>query len=62
ARLAAWAGGRRRARRAKRALRVNVEQVARDLVLDPIGDEVTRYRDFTEAVTDACAENGKRSR
>ncbi|MFI7534293.1 GTPase [Streptosporangium sp. NPDC049376] len=61
-RLAAWAGGRRRARRAERALRANVDQVARDLVLDPIGDEVIRYRDFTEAVVCARSENRNEKR
>ncbi|MEV8630580.1 GTPase [Streptosporangium sp. NPDC051023] len=50
-RVAAWIGGRRRARRAARALRVNVDQVARRLVLEPVGEELSRYRRFTEALT-----------
>ncbi|MBB4917643.1 GTPase [Streptosporangium saharense] len=50
-RLAAWAGGRRRARKAGKALRANVDRVGRDLVLTPINDEVTRHKTFTEALT-----------
>ncbi|MFF4991774.1 GTPase [Streptosporangium saharense] len=50
-RLAAWAGGRRRARKAGKALRANVDRVGRDLVLTPINNEVTRHKTFTEALT-----------
>ncbi|MEV7007357.1 GTPase [Streptosporangium sp. NPDC051022] len=50
-RAAAWIGGRRRARKAARALRVSVERVARGLVLEPVGEELSRYHRFTEAVT-----------
>ncbi|MET9065144.1 GTPase family protein [Streptosporangium sandarakinum] len=49
-RVAAWLGGRRRARRASRALRASVGQVAREFVLDPVGEELTRYRRFTEMI------------
>ncbi|MFF0307140.1 GTPase [Streptosporangium sp. NPDC004379] len=50
-RVAAWLGGRRRARRASRALRASVGQVAREFVLDPVGEELTRYRRFAEVIT-----------
>ncbi|GGP90292.1 GTPase family protein [Streptosporangium pseudovulgare] len=49
-RVAAWLGGRRRARRASRALRASVGQVAREFVLDPVGEELTRYRRFAEMI------------
>ncbi|MET8339324.1 GTPase [Streptosporangium canum] len=55
-RVAAWLGGRRRARGAARALRASIGQVARELVLDPVAGELSRYRRFTEAVT--VARNG----
>ncbi|WP_184756478.1 GTPase family protein [Streptosporangium album] len=48
---AAWLGGRRRARRAARMLRASVDEVARELVLAPVKEELSRYRRFTEAVT-----------
>ncbi|WP_326645461.1 50S ribosome-binding GTPase [Streptosporangium sp. NBC_01755] len=57
-RVASWAGGRRRARRAARALRESVDRVARELVLDPVEEELSRYHRFTEAVT--LARNGTR--
>ncbi|MEO3806946.1 YfjP family GTPase [Nonomuraea sp. B1E8] len=50
ARLAAWAGGRRRARRTSRALRAAIGQVGEDLVLDPVRAELDRYARFTEAL------------
>ncbi|GAA0844033.1 GTPase [Streptosporangium amethystogenes subsp. fukuiense] len=57
-RVASWLGGRRRARRAARALRASVDQVARELVLDPMEEELARYHRFAEAVT--LARNGTR--
>ncbi|SNT52900.1 50S ribosome-binding GTPase [Streptosporangium subroseum] len=50
-RVAAWLGGRRRARRAAKALRASVDQVARKLVLEPVDGELSRYRRFVEAIT-----------
>ncbi len=50
-RAAAWLGGRRRARRAARALHASVDQVARHLVLEPVEAELSRHRRFTETVT-----------
>ncbi|WP_226900027.1 GTPase [Nonomuraea phyllanthi] len=47
-RLAAWAGGRRRARRTARALRAAIGQVSDDLVLAPVRAELDRYARFTE--------------
>ncbi|MFF3443154.1 GTPase family protein [Streptosporangium sp. NPDC002721] len=58
-RVAAWLGGRRRARKAAKALRASVDKVGRELVLDPMEEELTRYRHFTEAVT--VAGNGARA-
>ncbi|TMR91873.1 YfjP family GTPase [Nonomuraea basaltis] len=49
-RLAAWAGGRRRARRTARALRTAIGQVSREHVLDPVEAELDRYARFTEAL------------
>jgi GTP-binding protein EngB required for normal cell division len=49
-RLAAWAGGRRRARRTAKALRAAIAQVGRDHVLDPVAAEVDRYARFTAAL------------
>ncbi|TDE36579.1 ABC transporter [Nonomuraea mesophila] len=49
-RLAAWAGGRRRARRTSRALRAAIDQVGEDLVLGPVRAELDRYARFTEAL------------
>ncbi|MGW6498399.1 YfjP family GTPase [Nonomuraea angiospora] len=54
-RLAAWAGGRRRARRTSRALRTAVGRVGDDLVLTPVRAELDRYAHFTEALTRARA-------
>ncbi|TDC00769.1 ABC transporter, partial [Nonomuraea longispora] len=50
ARLAAWAGGRRRARRTSRALRAAIGRVGKDLVLNPVEAELDRYARFTEAL------------
>ncbi|GAA3020569.1 ABC transporter [Streptosporangium longisporum] len=58
-RVAAWLGGRRRARKAARSLRESVERVGRQLVLEPVEEELTRYRSFTEAI--AVAGDGARS-
>ncbi|MGC5015948.1 GTPase family protein [Streptosporangium sp. DT93] len=58
-RVAAWLGGRRRARKAARSLRESVERVGRELVLEPVGEELTRYHRFTEAV--AVARDGTRN-
>ncbi|WP_336210782.1 YfjP family GTPase [Nonomuraea sp. LPB2021202275-12-8] len=49
-RLAAWLGGRRRARKAARALREAIGQVGQEYVLDPVDEELSRYGRFTEAV------------
>ncbi|MFC4060809.1 ABC transporter, partial [Planomonospora corallina] len=49
-RAAAWLGGRRRARKAARALRASVERVGRELVLEPVAEELARHRRFTEAL------------
>ncbi|MEU8382341.1 GTPase [Streptosporangium sp. NPDC048865] len=58
-RVAAWLGGRRRARKAAKALRSSVDRVGRELVLDPMEEELARYHHFTEAVT--VAGNGARA-
>ncbi|MEV4396614.1 YfjP family GTPase [Nonomuraea sp. NPDC049607] len=52
-RLAAWAGGRRRAGRTARALRTAIGEVAENYVLDPVTAELDRYTRFTDAVTTA---------
>ncbi|MEV0968836.1 YfjP family GTPase [Microtetraspora glauca] len=49
-RAVAWLGGRRRARRAARALRASIVEVARRLVLAPVQGELDRYRRFVERV------------
>jgi GTP-binding protein EngB required for normal cell division len=54
-RLAAWAGGRRRARRTARALRTAVGRVGDDLVLAPVRAELDRHARFTDALTRARA-------
>jgi hypothetical protein len=54
-RLAAWAGGRRRARRTARALRAAIAEVGRGYVLDPVAAELDTYAQFAEAVTLARA-------
>ncbi|GII02864.1 GTPase [Planobispora takensis] len=50
-RIVAWIGARRRARKADRALRASVGEVARALVLEPVEQELARHRRFTEAIT-----------
>ncbi|MFD9945942.1 GTPase [Nonomuraea sp. NPDC059023] len=52
-RVAAWIGGRRRARRTAKALRAAVGEVARTAVLDPVITELDRYTAFTTALTQA---------
>jgi hypothetical protein len=52
-RLAAWAGGRRRARRVSKALRTAIDGVSTAYVLDPVDAELNRYTRFTEAITHA---------
>ncbi|MBO4275531.1 GTPase [Microbispora triticiradicis] len=54
-RAAAWLGGRRRARRAARALRERIEQVAAELIVTPTRDELSRYARFAECVTVAAS-------
>ncbi|MBP2705564.1 50S ribosome-binding GTPase [Microbispora sp. RL4-1S] len=54
-RVAAWIGGRRRARRAARRLRAGVERVARDLVIAPVNDELSRYAQFARCLTVAAS-------
>ncbi|MET8159263.1 YfjP family GTPase [Sphaerisporangium sp. NPDC005289] len=52
-RAAAAVGGARRARKARRALWGGVDQVGRELVLDPVRDELHRARRFAELLTTA---------
>jgi hypothetical protein len=47
-RVAGWLGGRRRARKAAKALRASVDAVGRDLVLRPAAEELARYHRFAE--------------
>ncbi|MEV6158720.1 GTPase [Nonomuraea sp. NPDC052129] len=54
-RLAAWAGGHRRARCVAKALRAAIAQVGADYVLDPVEGELARHARFTEAITRARA-------
>ncbi|SEH01686.1 50S ribosome-binding GTPase [Nonomuraea solani] len=49
-RLAAWAGGRRRARRTGKALRASIGQVGEELVIAPVAAELDRHARFTEAL------------
>ncbi|GAB2948561.1 GTPase [Nonomuraea fastidiosa] len=49
-RLAAWAGGRRRARRTAKALRTAIGQVGHELVIEPAQAELATYARFTEAL------------
>ncbi|MFB4292343.1 GTPase [Nonomuraea sp. ATR24] len=55
-RLAAWLGGRRRARKAARALRAAIGEVGQAYVLGPVEEELARHARFTEAVERARAE------
>ncbi|GGM73115.1 hypothetical protein GCM10010106_19480 [Thermopolyspora flexuosa] len=50
ARLTAWAGGRRRARRTARLLHAAMRRVGRDLVLAPVAAELERHRRFARHV------------
>ncbi|WP_084964524.1 GTPase [Thermoactinospora rubra] len=52
-RLAAWLGGRRRARKTSRALHAAIAEVARDYVLMPAEEERARYEAFEQAVARA---------
>ncbi|MDH2430374.1 GTPase [Sphaerisporangium sp. TRM90804] len=52
-RVAAALGGRRRARKARKALYASVDVVGRELVLDPVRDELAQARAFAEKVTTA---------
>ncbi|MFI7705926.1 GTPase family protein [Nonomuraea sp. NPDC049480] len=54
-RLAAWAGGRRRARRTAKALRTAIGKVGKEHVLDPVDAELARYAGFTAALDHARA-------
>ena len=54
-RAAAWAGGRRRARRTARRLRASVDRVGRDLILAPVAAELDRHRRFTRRIDTARA-------
>ncbi|MEV4077025.1 YfjP family GTPase [Nonomuraea fuscirosea] len=49
-RLAAWAGGRRRARRTAKALRAAIGQVGREYVLGPVETELAAYARFAETL------------
>ncbi|WP_433498208.1 GTPase [Sphaerimonospora sp. CA-214678] len=49
-RAVAWLGGRRRARKAARALRAAIEQVGNELVIAPATAELARYGRFVERV------------
>jgi hypothetical protein len=55
ARLVAWAGGRRRARRTARALRAAIGEVGAAYVLQPVAAELDRYARFRAAVETARA-------
>ncbi|MFI7454030.1 GTPase family protein [Nonomuraea sp. NPDC049714] len=54
-RLAAWLGGRRRARRAAKALHEAIGQVGQEYVLGPVAEELTRYDRFAEVIEVARA-------
>ena len=54
-RLAAWAGGRRRARRTARALRAAIGGIGEDYVLAPVNAELDRHAQFERAITVARA-------
>ncbi|GIH28758.1 hypothetical protein Aph01nite_70680 [Acrocarpospora phusangensis] len=54
-RVAAWLGGRRRARKAGKALRASVTEVGERLVLAPAQEELTRFRTFAEAIEKASS-------
>ncbi|GGO29526.1 YfjP family GTPase [Microbispora bryophytorum] len=52
-RVFAWIGGRRRARRAVKASRAGIEEVAGELIIAPTRDELARYARFADRVTRA---------
>ncbi|MEJ7704609.1 MAG: hypothetical protein WKF47_13475 [Geodermatophilaceae bacterium] len=52
-RRAARVGGRRRGARAERALRSAVDEVATNLIVDPMSAELRRCADFTAALASA---------
>ncbi|GGO21061.1 hypothetical protein GCM10010116_42290 [Microbispora rosea subsp. aerata] len=54
-RVFAWAGGRRRARRAAKALRAGIEKVAADLIIAPTGEELARYARFADRIIRAAS-------
>ncbi|MGI5154311.1 GTPase [Microbispora sp. CA-102843] len=54
-RVFAWAGGRRRARRAAKALRAGIERVAGELIVAPTRDELARYARFADRITRAAS-------
>ncbi|GIH50772.1 50S ribosome-binding GTPase [Microbispora rosea] len=54
-RVFAWAGGRRRARRAAKALRAGIAQVAGELIVAPTRDELARYARFADRITRATS-------
>jgi hypothetical protein len=49
-RVVAWLGGRRRARRAAKALHEAIGQVGQEYVLGPVDEELTRYDRFAEVI------------
>ncbi|MEN3536374.1 GTPase [Microbispora sp. ZYX-F-249] len=54
-RVFAWIGGRRRARRAAKALRAGIERVAGELIVAPTRDELDRYARFADRVSLAAS-------
>jgi hypothetical protein len=54
-RVFAWIGGRRRARRAAKALRAGIERVAGELIVAPTRDELARYARFADRVSLAAS-------
>ncbi|WP_169986461.1 YfjP family GTPase [Microbispora sp. H10836] len=54
-RVFAWIGGRRRARRAAKALRAGIERVAGALIVAPTRDELARYARFADRVSLAAS-------
>jgi hypothetical protein len=60
ARLANGVGARRRARAAARSLRSRVEDVGRELVVDPVEAELDVQRRLCEAVAGARRDGGRR--
>ncbi|MFI7033804.1 GTPase [Microbispora rosea] len=54
-RVFAWAGGRRRARRAAKALRAGIAQVAGELIVAPTRDELARYARFADRIARATS-------